>query len=79
MEVCTKMYIPMSLAPLHARNDVHVKKPALELKVLPPHLRYAFLDDASSSHVIISFETNVAGRKVFASAEGEKVYYWLVY
>ena len=46
----------MPLAHLYVINDV--KKPVLELKVLPPHLKYAFLDDLSSFPIIISFDVN---------------------
>ena len=56
MPICTKMYKPMPLAPLHVVNDV--EKPKLELKVLPPHLKYAFLDDISSFPIIISSDLN---------------------
>ena len=40
-------------------NDVNIEKPTLELKVLPPHLKYALLDNSFSFPVIISFELNV--------------------
>ena len=55
MPIYTEMYKPMPLASLHAIN---VEKHVLELKVLPSHLKYAFLDDLSSFPVIISSALN---------------------